>query len=499
MYHAGNQGHSTKNCLAFKRRVQGLIDAGILRFDGAGNMAGNLLPNHTEGNVSAVTKEDRWLAKSCVSEIKTPLRKIWEGHDIQSCEGFRKLLQDMMDNKEVEIFNKMKEYDEGEVCTSDDQSLDFSSNADHPLVIYYDGKKEQVKPKMIIEVPSPFPYKDNKAVPWKYDVNIIIPEGEKSKVTTGNVGEVGHFTRSKRCYSKAVEPIKKTNDLKQKRKALMHEAEDELGTPSEQEVKKPVNEEESHEFSKTTSERFAESVKSSLRGKQYICEKLDRWVNNLNVDNFISFNDDEILPNGRGSVKALHITTRCKGYITPNVLIDNRSALNVTPLATLFRIPIDISYLRPCHSTVRAFNGTRHEVMGKIKIPLEVGPYKYDIEFQVIDITPSYNCLLGRPWIHSAGAVPSSLHQKVKFIIDDLLVTVVGEEDIVASISADTPYLEVSKDAVECSFCFFEFINATFIAEGNKISMPKLSRNTKMRIELTMGKGARARKGLGRY
>ena len=29
-YHAGNQGHSTKNCLAFKRRVQGLIDAGIL-------------------------------------------------------------------------------------------------------------------------------------------------------------------------------------------------------------------------------------------------------------------------------------------------------------------------------------------------------------------------------------------------------------------------------------------------------------------------------------
>ncbi|KAK5824387.1 hypothetical protein PVK06_019159 [Gossypium arboreum] len=29
-YHARNQGHSTENCLAFKRRVQGLIDAGIL-------------------------------------------------------------------------------------------------------------------------------------------------------------------------------------------------------------------------------------------------------------------------------------------------------------------------------------------------------------------------------------------------------------------------------------------------------------------------------------
>ncbi|XP_017644209.1 uncharacterized protein LOC108484826 [Gossypium arboreum] len=205
MYHAGNQGHSTENCLAFKRRVQGLIDAGILRFDGARNTARNPLPNHTEGNVSVVTKEDRRHAKSCVSEIKTPLRKIWEvmfekgpfchpnrifkegntksqcfcdfhgieGHDIQSCEGFRKLLQDMMDNKEVEIFNKMKEADEGEVCISDNQSSGFPYSVDRSLVIYYDAKKEQVKLKMIIEVPSPFPYIGNKAVPWKYDVNII--------------------------------------------------------------------------------------------------------------------------------------------------------------------------------------------------------------------------------------------------------------------------------------------------------------------------------------
>ncbi|XP_016737892.1 uncharacterized protein [Gossypium hirsutum] len=181
------------------------------------NTAGNPLPNHIEGNVSALTKEDRWHAKSCVSEIKTPMRKIWE-----SCERFRKLFQDMMDNKEVEIFNKMKEGNEGEVCTSDNQSSGFPYRANRPL-------------------------KDNRAVPWKYDVNIIIPESEKSKVTTGNVGEVGHFTRSERCYSKAVEPMKKTNDLKQEGKAPMQEAEVELETPSEQEVKRPVNEEEAYE------------------------------------------------------------------------------------------------------------------------------------------------------------------------------------------------------------------------------------------------------------
>ncbi|XP_016732729.1 uncharacterized protein [Gossypium hirsutum] len=432
-----------------------------------------------------------------------------------------------MDNKEIGIFNK--EADEGEVCAFDNQSSSFSYSVDRPLMIYYDAKKEQVKPKMIIEVPYSFPYKGNKVVPWKYDVNIITPKGEKFEAMTGSVGEVGHFTHSGRCYFKMVKPTKKTSDSNQKGKAPTHEAEVELETPSEQAVKRPVNEEEAHEFLKfiknseyNVLEQLSKqptriSVLSILLNSEphrnallkvlnqaYMAssisvEKLDRWVNNLNADNFISFSDDKIPPNGRGSVKAFHITTHCKGYTIPNVLIDNGSALNVMPLAALSRIPIDLSHLRPCHSTRRAFDGTRREVIGKIKIPLEVGPYIYDIEFQVMEITPSYNCLLGRPWIHSARAVPSSLHQKVKFIIDGLLVTVVGEKDIVASISADTPYLEVSKDAVECSFRSFEFINATFIAEGNKILIPKLSRNTQMIIKLTVGKGARAKKGLGRY
>lgn len=83
--------------------------------------------------------------------------------------------------------------------------------------------------------------------------------------------------------------------------------------------------------------------------------------------------------------------------------------------------------------------------------------------------------------------------------MDGCLVTVEGEEDIVAFISADAPYLEVSKDAVECSFRSLKFVNATFVAEGNRIPVPKLSRNTRMGIKLTVGRGARARKGLGKF
>ncbi|KAA3485545.1 RNA-directed DNA polymerase (Reverse transcriptase), Ribonuclease H-like protein [Gossypium australe] len=460
MYHAGNQGHFTENCIAFKRRVQGLINAGILRFDDTGNMAGNPLPNHAEGNVSAVMKEDAQRVKR---------------HDIQSCEEFRKLLQDMINNKEIKIFDKMDEAEEKEICASDNQPSAIPYSADRPLVIYYEAKKKEVKPTLVIKVPSSFPYKDDKAVPWKYDANIVAPESEKPKAVIGDISRVGHFTRSGSSSS----TVKHRGTVEQI-------AGENLGVIFTVELE-------------ATSECLAKSVKSSLRGSNVSIEKLDRWVKNLNADNFISFSDDEIPLNGRGSVKALHIMTNCKGYIVPDVLIDNGSALNVMFLATLSKMPVDMSYLRPCHSIVRAFDGTRQEVMGKIEIPLEVGPCTYDIGFQVMDITPSYNCLLGRPWIHSAGAVPSSLHQKVKFVMDNRLITVAGEEDIVASISIDAPYIDINKDAVECSFRCFEFINATFVVEGNKIPTPKLSRNTKMGIKLTVGKGARAEKGLGKY
>ena len=73
---------------------------------------------------------------------------------------------------------------------------------------------------------------------------------------------------------------------------------------------------------------------------------------------------------------------------------------------------------------------------GEIEIEMQIGPYTFNVEFQVIDISPSYNCLLGRPWIHIAGAVPSTLHQKIKFVTKGQLVCIAAEEDmIVATLS----------------------------------------------------------------
>ena len=110
---------------------------------------------------------------------------------------------------------------------------------------------------------------------------------------------------------------------------------------------------------------------------------------------FIRIN--EIPSNGRGSTKALHITTKVKDCTLPKVVIDNGSSLNFMPLSTLMRLSIDKSYIKHTKTMVKAFDDTRREVTGKIKIEVQIGPCTYNIEFQVMDISSSYNCLLERP------------------------------------------------------------------------------------------------------
>jgi len=48
------------------------------------------------------------------------------------------------------------------------------------------------------------------------------------------------------------------------------------------------------------------------------------------------------------------------------VLIDNGSSLNVMPKITLDKISCEGVYLRPSSMVVRAFDGSRREVIGEI-------------------------------------------------------------------------------------------------------------------------------------
>ncbi|PKI31260.1 hypothetical protein CRG98_048350 [Punica granatum] len=86
------------------------------------------------------------------------------------------------------------------------------------------------------------------------------------------------------------------------------------------------------------------------------------------------------------------------------------------------------------------------EVNGEIDLLIDVGLCSFSITFQVLDIPNAFSLLLGRPWIHSAGAVPSSLHQRSKFIVEEKLITVKGEEDHAIYKETAVPYISIGDD-----------------------------------------------------
>ena len=80
-----------------------------------------------------------------------------------------------------------------------------------------------------------------------------------------------------------------------------------------------------------------------------------------------------------------------------------------------------------------------------------------------MDTNLAYSCLLGRPWIHSVGVVPSTLHQKLKFVVEGHLIIVLEEEDILVSFPSSTPYVEVAEESLEMTFQALEVVSNAYV------------------------------------
>ena len=122
------------------------------------------------------------------------------------------------------------------------------------------------------------------------------------------------------------------------------------------------------------------------------------------------------------------------GARVPMVLIDNGSTLTVCPFRTTLTIGLDVGAVIPSRLTVRAYDNTSIKFMGTFKAPCKIDRLETIAEFHVMDITPNYNLLSGRAWLHPIGAIPSSLHQKIKISWKEGIVIVLSDGKILAPI-----------------------------------------------------------------
>ncbi|MFQ6655063.1 hypothetical protein Gotur_025789 [Gossypium turneri] len=185
-------GHSIENYTAFKKLVERFISMGIVKLDDSSSTE-NLLPNHAVNEINMMSEATGKRIKADVAKIKTLMRRVWkemikrglivsdlgergeetrnycefhhkEGHEIQECKEFKVLVQGMMDDKEVEFYEEVKE--EGSICAS--ESTMRGSKVNHPVVIISRPKNNDtgvlLVPKIPIWKPAAFSYKDSKKV-----------------------------------------------------------------------------------------------------------------------------------------------------------------------------------------------------------------------------------------------------------------------------------------------------------------------------------------------
>ncbi|XP_050909836.1 uncharacterized protein LOC127123678 [Lathyrus oleraceus] len=422
-FHANSEGRTTENCKVFKLRVQELIDQKILSFADVPNMGNNHLPKHSSSDVSSIeSPNDEGLIKN-VFKLKTPLTmvrtrlleaELMKGthancvvcsSNPDQCGEFKICLQRLMDQRVIQFTKAKIDEDVAVIVHVFDQE-----RLPKPFVVPYQRNvnlepMKKIEP-MVIYVPTPFSIDSTKVVPWNYEHVVYV--GNKPVILkepdVTNIAGASGVTRSGRVFAPEVILNKESAPTVEPTKG------NEVNPPKSGEVssKKAVTAEEDRQFLKI------------IKKGDY---KFDDVVANLNASSCLMFTDDDDLPpNGREHNMALHISIQCTDVTRARVLVDTGSSLNVLPKTTLAQLNIKGVMMRPSALIVKAFDGSKQTIIGEIDLPILISPQTFRITFQIMDIRPAYSYLLGRPWIHAAGVVTSTLHQKLKFVTYDKLV-----------------------------------------------------------------------------
>ncbi|XP_073225755.1 uncharacterized protein [Cicer arietinum] len=397
-------------------QVHDLLKAGWLNFkENEPSVKNNPLPVHGGPIVNAIEENHQVIRE--VEKIKAPMGLIFselckfgliqgnadvkarcnfhlnEDHSIEECNEFKKELQKLINIGTIQIGRWEK--DDGMIATQSEEKLGIT--IPKPLVIHFTKEESMNAPgdlrTLIVQIPSPFSYKDNKAVPWNYNVEVHLAKQKDKDVSSSkttavtNVSGIGGMTRNDRIYS----PGKSQSEMR----VVFEKA------YTDKEEKKVENEKVKNEVSNEEAQAFLKIIKHSeykivdqlnhtptrisflsllmnseshrkllmkILNEAHVThditvDKFGGIINNITANNHLTFTDDELPTEGRGHNKALHISVMCLDHIIPRVLIDNGSSLNVISKSTLAKLPCDGTYMRPSPMVVRAFDGSCRELL----------------------------------------------------------------------------------------------------------------------------------------
>ena len=84
--------------------------------------------------------------------------------------------------------------------------------------------------------------------------------------------------------------------------------------------------------------------------------------------------------------------------------------------------------LTPYSSPLISFEGKVIIPKGQIRLPVQTGSETVEVDFIVIDAYSPYTAIVAKPWLHTLGAVSSTLHQKIKYPSRGKIKEILGDQ-----------------------------------------------------------------------
>ena len=146
----------------------------------------------------------------------------------------------------------------------------------------------------------------------------------------------------------------------------------------------------------------------------------------------------------------LVITVGINGFDVHRVLVDPGNAANLLHLLAFKQMRVLLDHLNSVGRVLFGFNGATTLTVGDIAFLVRAGPVTQQILFSVEEDLGLYNAILGRAWLHTMKAVPSTYHQTISYL------TASGQVDLQGSQLAARQCYQLSMQGREQGECSSE-------------------------------------------
>ena len=145
----------------------------------------------------------------------------------------------------------------------------------------------------------------------------------------------------------------------------------------------------------------------------------------------MGFSDEDKIGTIQPHDDALVITLRIGGYDVKRVIVDQGSATEIMYPDLYKGLNLKAEDLTPYSSPLVSFEGKIIIPRSQVRLPVQTSSEVVEVDFIIMDAYSPYTAIVARPWLHTLGAVSSTLHQKVKYPSEGQIREILGDQSLV--------------------------------------------------------------------